>query len=287
MRDVVLSKATETSINEYLDKPSPVIVISGNPGSGKHYLAKKIAAELLEINYDKLLTYPYLIQLEPENNNISIDSIRQVQTDLIRVVPGKSKIRQVIIIENAQTLGQEAQNALLKTLEDTKEATVFILCMPKMSDVLETVASRAREIRVHAVPQTAAEKYFGPKYGAEVIQQAYRLGNGNMGLMSAILRGEKTDLTDAITDVKHILSLSQHDKLLEVTRLVKDKDKVTAFLDTFSLLAHASVKNTLKMGKMTDATRWQAISKRVARAQKSLDKNASPKLVLTDLFLNI
>lgn len=287
MKDIVLSKATEISINEYLEKPSPVIIITGNPGSGKHYLAKKIAAELLGINYDKLSTYPYLIQIEPENNHISIDSIRQLQKDLVRVVPGENEIRQVIILDNAQTLGQEAQNALLKTLEDTKEATVFILCMRKMSDVLETVASRAREIRIHSVPRALAEQYFSHNHGKEEIQQAYRLGNGNMGLMSAILGGEQTDLTDAIVDVKHILTLSQHDKLLEVTRLVKDKDKVKAFLEAFSLLAHASVKNTLKMGKIKDANRWQVISKKVARAEKSLEKNASPKLVLTDLFLNI
>ncbi len=287
MKDVALSRTTKISVKNYLNSPSPVIIITGNRGAGKHFLAKKIAADLLGISYEKLSTYPYLIQIQPENNNISIDSIRQLQKDLVRVVPGENKIRQIIIINNAQTLGQEAQNALLKTLEETKEATVFILCMPKISDVLETVASRAREIRVHSVPQSLAEQYFAHNHGKEEIQQAYKLGNGSMGLMSAILRGEQTDLTDAIADVKHILAISQHDKLLEVTRLVKDKDKVTAFLEAFSLLAHASVKNTLKLGKIKDATRWQAISKQVARAEKSLNKNASPKLVLTDLFLNI
>ncbi len=287
MKGVVLSRTTELNVNNYLKSPSSVIIITGNKGAGKHFLAEKIAADLLGISYEKLSSYPYLIQLEPENNYISIDSIRQLQKELVRVVPGENQIRQVIIINNAHKLGQDAQNILLKTLEETKEATVFILCMPKISDVLETVASRAREICIHSVSQSIAEQYFVHNHRKEEIQQAYRLGNGHMGLMSAILQGEHTDLTDAIDDVKHVLTISQYDKLLEVSRLVKDKDKVMAFLDAFSLLAHASVRNTLKLSKVKDAARWQAISKQVSRAQKSLDKNASPKLVLTDLFLNI
>lgn len=287
MNNVLLASATRDAVNDYLSNPSPVLMLTGTKGSGKRHLALNIVSELVGVDYDRISSYPYLVEISPTKNSISIEAVRELQKDLVRTVPGTGKVRRVVIIDEAHTLGLEAQNALLKILEETKEGTVFILCIPKNNDVLETVTSRSREIRVQSVSEIDASAYFQNSYSKQEIEHAYKLSQGSIGLMNSLLEGEKTDLTDSISDVKRILALKQYDKLIEVLKLSKDKESVTSFLEAFSLLAHASAKITMKAGKNTEAKQWQAISKQVIRAQKSLKYNANSKLVLTDLFLNI
>ena len=90
--------------------------------------------DLLKKNYSKAEIHEY----RPDPNNITIDQIREI-TGIFKYA---SKIRKVIIIYDFETAKAEAQNAFLKTLEDSSEKAQFILVTGDINSLLPTVLSR-------------------------------------------------------------------------------------------------------------------------------------------------
>lgn len=110
-------------------------MLIGPKGSGKSDLAKKIAFALLGQSEN----HPDLVMLRPEKGYISVDQIRDLQSAL-KTKAVIAPIR-VVIIEQANTMNERAQNAFLKTLEEP-EATVFVLLSETEDGILPTIRSR-------------------------------------------------------------------------------------------------------------------------------------------------
>jgi DNA polymerase III delta prime subunit len=91
-------------------------------------------------------SYPYLFKISPEQGKqkISIEIIRSLEGYFYLKTPKEYK--KYIIIENAQKLSIEAQNHLLKTLEEIPFATFFFFITNNISGILPTVLSRAQKV---------------------------------------------------------------------------------------------------------------------------------------------
>jgi len=95
---------------------------------------------------------PDLLILESETL-IGIEQIRQLQTQLcLKPFGGKFKLA---IIPKAENLTPEAQNALLKTLEEPPKNTTIVLCAPDPSWLLSTIVSRCQIIQLPLSPQVS------------------------------------------------------------------------------------------------------------------------------------
>ncbi len=79
--------------------------------------------------------------LDGEAGNISIDEVRELRS-VLGEPPREARLRMVILFE-AQVLRQEAANALLKTLEEPRPTTRFVLCAPQRERLLPTLVSRS------------------------------------------------------------------------------------------------------------------------------------------------
>jgi len=129
-------------------------LFSGEKGIGKTTLAKAFAALLLcsEPNGDepcgrckpclllKNSSNPDFCLIEPDKGTIKIEAIRQMQDDIM-VKPLYSE-RKVYIIRDAETMTMQAQNCLLKTLEEPPRFAVIILTTPSLYGLKETIRSR-------------------------------------------------------------------------------------------------------------------------------------------------
>lgn len=148
------------------DEPAHSWLLLGPQGSGKSAAARAIAAALnctvspgegcgtcstcLRIARRR---HPDVHHVIPEGPLIPVDVIRET------VIPEATRSafegrRRVFIIEEADRMSPPAQNALLKTLEEPTEHTVFVLVSDKEDDVLETIHSRCRIVRMEPVPET-------------------------------------------------------------------------------------------------------------------------------------
>jgi DNA polymerase-3 subunit delta' len=142
---------------------TPTWLITGPAGSGRSIVALAFAAALqcetrtgcghcaaCKAVLDGV--HADLVVVAPEGLSIgikeAIDVVRQAATS-----PGVGRYR-IVIIEDADRLTEEAENTLLKTLEEPPERTVMMLCAPTSADMLPTTASRCRQVQLQ-IPTSA------------------------------------------------------------------------------------------------------------------------------------
>ena len=90
-------------------------------------------------------THPDTIEIGPRKGMLRIDQIRNLLGVLAMKPFGMG--RRVVILTDAQTMNQEAGNALLKVLEEPPADTILILTAAQRTDLLPTISSRCRHIR--------------------------------------------------------------------------------------------------------------------------------------------
>ncbi|MEA2452917.1 MAG: polymerase subunit delta [Actinomycetota bacterium] len=96
--------------------------------------------------------HPDVHHIVPEGPLIPVDVIRESVIPEASRSPFEAKMK-VFIIEEAERMNPAAQNALLKTLEEPPGDTVFILSSDREEELLETISSRCRVVRLEPVPE--------------------------------------------------------------------------------------------------------------------------------------
>ena len=176
-------------------------LISGPTGSGRHTLAKLLAAAILCKSANapcttcavcrKVLenTHPDFITVDdPEKKTVPVDLIRQARSD-IYIQPNESD-HKIYLFPRAQDMGVPGQNALLKILEEPPKYGVFILLTNNPEQLLPTVRSRCTLLSLQpleeSVLRNALEKEF-PKASAEDISAAIFRSGGFLGQAKTLL----------------------------------------------------------------------------------------------------
>jgi DNA polymerase-3 subunit delta' len=95
--------------------------------------------------------HPDAHHIVPEGPLIPVDTVRDVLTDASRS-PFEGRYK-VFVIEEADRMNPSAQNALLKTLEEPQPDTIFALISDREEELLDTIRSRCRVLRLDPVPE--------------------------------------------------------------------------------------------------------------------------------------
>ena len=176
-------------------------LISGPAGSGRHTLARLLAAAILCREPDapclqcrvcrKVLDgkHPDFITVDdPEKKTVPVDLIRQARADIF-VRPNESD-HKIYLFPRAQDMGLPGQNALLKVLEEPPEYGVFLLITDNPERLLPTVRSRCVELELQPLPEDvllrALRRRF-PQAEEETLRAAAIAGGGFLGQVEKLL----------------------------------------------------------------------------------------------------
>jgi DNA polymerase-3 subunit delta' len=220
-------------------------LFTGPPGSGRSHAAVALAAALQceEGGCDachachtvQAGTHADVTVVRTEKLSIGVDEVR----DLVRrsALAPVGRRWQVMIVEDADRLTEQACNALLKAIEEPTERTVWMLCAPTVEDVLPTIRSRCRLVTL-ATPSAedvAAFLVRADDIDPGLAAYAARASQGHIGRARALARDEATrnrrrevvSIPAKLTSLGACMTAAAN--LAEVTK--EEADVVTSRLD--------------------------------------------------------
>jgi DNA polymerase-3 subunit delta' len=189
MNNKIFHPSTTQQIDSFITSPTHALLIAGPNGSGKATLATSLTETIIGIEEGSLDNYAYKMIIRASEGSIGVDEVRSLERFLSLKVPSEAKFNRALIIENAQLLTLEAQNALLKTLEEPPLGTFIILTANNTQSLLPTIRSRAQMITIKKISQSDLLAYFEKLgYNPAEIKQAYSISGGLPGLMHCSLK---------------------------------------------------------------------------------------------------
>lgn len=290
MARCVLHPLTERSIAQFGAQPAHAVMITGPAGGGKTTVAQYIAQRLLVVDEAKLQNHPHIMTISPvDGKAIPIDNIRELQRFMTLKIPGANTdghIARIAIIENAHLMTTEAQNALLKTLEEPPLDTVIMLTASSPEAMLATIQSRVRTLAVIPPALDEVKSYFSAAGHLPAdIDKALMLSGGLPGLTYALLTSEQEHpLFEATNLARSILQGTAFERLKLVDSLTKQKALCADVLYIIGLMSRMAIQ---RGSGGAAGQRWQRIMKAAYAATIQLQHNTQPKLVLTNLMLTL
>lgn len=236
------------------------ILIEGDKGTGRHTLAAFTARAAVCEGENKPCgicrgcrlehagTHPDIWTVAPEDGkkNITVAQIRSLRSEAY-VKPHMSA-RRVFIIDMADTMNEQAQNALLKVLEEPPGSVLFILIAENKAALLDTVISRCTVLSLSPPEITAAEKYMAANtnYTAEQISAALKETGGNIGAALKLLSGSSSETVKAAEEfIRLMLSSDELGMLKTAAKFEKNRTEADAFLKELKLCTVAFLKKNL------------------------------------------
>lgn len=221
------------------DKISHAYIINGEKGMGKKKIANAFAMTLLCEEKGAVPCMkchscvqtmsgnnPDIIHISPDKpTTLSIDYIREKLVSDVSIKP-YSYSHKVYIVEDAQLMNVQAQNAILKTIEEPPEYAVVILLTTNADSMLQTVRSRCITLDMQPVKAEQIKNYLMVNckvvdYQADI---AAGMSGGNLG--RAIDYATSQDFSEMLTELVRLMKYIKEMQAYEVVAAVK---KVSEF----------------------------------------------------------
>ena len=167
---IVGHKREREELSGLLSRDSLSLSFSGKEGTGKKLVALSFLRELLGISEsDDIRKNPDLFLIEKEDEMIKADDIRA----LINFSGIKSYLggKKAVLIDNAENMNKNAQNALLKILEEPPKGEFIILITKDFEELLPTIRSRVTNIRFQDLKDEEMREIF-PNITEEILSVA-------------------------------------------------------------------------------------------------------------------
>ncbi|MGF7430420.1 DNA polymerase III subunit delta' [Thermoanaerobacterium thermosaccharolyticum] len=199
----------------------------GESGFGKEFMAKYFAMMINCKNGSKpCLSCPSCIQMisgnhpdiffiEPDGISIKVETLRNVVINNAYVKPYNS-YKKIFIIKEAEKMTEQAQNSILKTLEEPPEYGLFILTSSKMEGLLPTIVSRCEIIRFTRESDEVIEDYLinEKKIDRSKAKKIASIANGNYGKANLLIDEGYSRIRSELGDI--LYNVINQDKALRL-----------------------------------------------------------------------
>ena len=230
------------------DQVSHAYILNGERGAGKKLLANLFAATLLcekggpdpcnnchSCRQAESGNHPDIIRVMHEKpNSISVDDIRGQVNNTIMIKPYQGPYK-VYIIDHADMMTPQAQNALLKTIEEPPQYAVIMLLVENAEILLPTINSRCVMLRLRYIKDVLIKKYLMenlkvPDYKADLCT-AFAQGNMGHAIMLANSEHFNEIREEAVQMLRNIHEMELSEIIETVNRITVYKVEISDYLD--------------------------------------------------------
>ncbi len=267
-------------------------IFSGQYGIGKKQIAIEFAKMILCLNKDKSPCgeCKSCIELENDNNpdfniikpdgKIKIEQIRK----MLEKVYEKPIIsdKKVYIIDDAETMTIEAQNCLLKTLEEPPEYIIIILITSNESNLINTIKSRCLKLTFNSLENGELKQYLQNKLEFQNISETM-LENFEGSVGKALKVKEKQELySNMETTLKNFNCNSVIDLINNATEIYKGKENINEILEYFNIYFLKKAKE-----EYNNASKYVKAIEIIEDTKKRLVYNSNYDMTIDNLLINI
>ena len=302
-------------------KVSHAYIINGERNSGKEFIARIFAMALQcekgevepcgECHSCKQAlskNQPDIIYVSHEKpGTIGVEDIRtQINAD-ISVKPYSSP-RKIYIMNEGELMTVQAQNALLKTLEEPPEYAVILILTTQIVALLPTILSRCVVLNMKPVSDALVKKYLMeelavPDYKAKI---CVAFARGNIGKAKLLASSEEFEKVkdEALTLVKYINDMEINEIVKAITKIKEYKFDVNDYLDILSvwyrdvllfkatkdvnsLIFKEEIQQIMRMSDRSTYEGIETIVNALQQAKRRLDANVNFDLTMELLLLTI
>ena len=280
-------------------------IIVGDNGIGKSILAKIMALNILGLSLDK--DSIDIINYKLKKASFGIDEVRAIISEVNKKpYEGDKKI---IIIHKSEKLTIQAQNALLKTIEEPPKGVFIILLCESLELILDTIKSRCE---VHKLSPLNNEeiKLYGAKfidsYSKDEIDTAVAYSQGVPGKFEGFLNDESLkSLRNDLIELLNIISKGNINSVLQFeSKILAYKDKKDELLSILTSLVRdiiiykeinqiSGIINIDKIDNLKELSiemsykKLDKIVEKINECRVSLDKNSSFSLTIRVMLIGI
>ena len=270
-----------------LNKISHSYLFLGTAGIGKKEIAKEFAKMILCLNEKKYCNHcksciefdsnnnPDFQIIEPDGNSLKIEQIRQMQRKIIEApIISQNK---VYIINDADLMTIEAQNCLLKTLEEPPEFVTIILIGSNENSFLSTIKSRCTIIKFQDIENGQIKDYLKSKYDIIVSDNLLEIFGGSIGKAEKLK--DKQELYNSIIEIIECIDKLDLIDLFKKSNIIyKSQDDKESILDAINTIL-------FKMGK--ENTKYLNCINIVEDTKIRLNANGNYNMCIDNMLLKI
>ena len=280
-------------IKEYLQnaisqkKIAHAYIIQGERFSGKEFITKVFAAalqcekqgtepcgECRSCRQVQSGNQPDIIYVRHERpNSIGVEDVRSQVNGDIAIMPYSSPYK-IYIINEGEMLTDQAQNALLKTLEEPPAYTVLIILTTNLEALLPTILSRCVVLHMKPVRDELVKEYLKkvlmiPDYKADI---CVAFARGNIGRAKQLATSEDFEniRNEALSLVKNIRNMELHEVMAAVRKIGEyHQMNINEYLDVISIWYR-----DVLLFKATNDTNHLIFREEIQYIRKAADKSA-------------
>ncbi|MDO4519770.1 MAG: DNA polymerase III subunit delta' [Eubacteriales bacterium] len=302
-------------------KISHSYIFSGDRGSGKKTIANAFAMALqCDVNEVEPCqkcesckraigrNHPDIITVTHEKpDTISIDEIREQLVYDVSIKPYYNKYK-IYIVPDAEKMTPQAQNAILKTIEEPPEYAVIMLLTGNVDALLPTIQSRCIRMDLKVVPDQLVKQYLMehlhiPDYQAEL---DVSFAQGSIGKAESVATSEEfNEITrNALSILKSVDSIETFELVERTQNISAEKQNYNDYLDLFlfwfrdvlmykatreydNLVYKQEIKYISEQAKMFSYEHIETILAAIEKTKTRLRANVNPETALELLFMTI
>lgn len=276
MNEPLFHPKTKLLIDSYLEMMPHSLLLVAPSGSGKLYRAMWLA--------EQAQLTPIHVSVLSDKKLIGIEQIQHLYTQT------RSGSPTMVIIEGAEQMSTDAQNALLKLLEEPPESTHFTLTANSTEGVLPTIRSRCQVITL--IPPTVPDlKKYARTISKDLddseLSALVATTQGRVGTLMSILSDTSANESHSalVAEAKQFYSGSSYDRLKIAQSHNLDRDWALRLLELLSVIITALIGSG--SNDPARAKRLQRQVDEIERATTAIKQAGNPKIHISRLALTL